>query len=484
MTFAEAQDALRDPDTSEQMLAEIAFLFPLLHEQIKVHPRVYSDLIDWLNQIDRPIASVSPQPQSSQPPPTPVDGQVSDPTWVLREPKKTRRDLKWVLIPGLVLAVLTGSAGAYAIFGDNKPPESEVAEPPSSEPIPAESPGVEETTDQPVLEATPDEPLVTEGLELLEPTPINQVFPDLTLAQCVADVLGKKPTDNVTQDDLNRVHSTDLSYQLANKYYFYDPDGGDQSEEMQPGGEELIAYARNGNVFGCPDPNLKDISGLEYVWGLTSLDLAGSQVTNLAPLAGQNKLVILNLDETKAADIGPLSHLVDLEFLNISNGTFKNLDAINGMKDLQYLHVSNADLEHVNGLTGLTELKTLSLRNSRALDLAPLAGMHNLEELWLAGSGIVDISALRSLVNLESVSFDKTKVTDLSPLSGLTNLKIIYADGTETTDLTPLSNMIHLREISIPPSVDVAPINGLVENGLDVHVRDFSEQLENTDLLD
>lgn len=468
MTFDQAQEALRDPSTSEQMLAEIAYLFPLLHEQIKVHPQVYADLIDWMNQAGSPDVAVSPQPL--QPAPMLVDSQFIDPALGLVVAKSPGRNLKWALIPGIALAVLAGSVGAYAVFSDNKPQETEVAAPPSPEPDLAEVPVVEETA-----ETLPDEPVVVEAPKLLEPTPVNEVFPDPALAQCVADVLEAEPTETIVQDDLNRLHSHTLSYQLANKYYFYDPNGGEQSSEMQPGGEELIAYARNGNVFGCTDPSLESITGLEYVPFLTSVDFAGTQVSDLTPLSNQSHLVILDLSETRVADIGPLSALTYLELLYISDGTFKNVDALSGMKDMQDLMILDTDLENLNGLNELTELKSLVVGSSLPLDLSPLRGMEKLEELMLRESGIMDISALSNLISLETLYFFNTQVDELSSLSGLTNLKQIFADDTKISDLTPLSHMTNLQELSVPPGVDTSPLNGLVEQGLELYVWDHSE---------
>jgi Leucine-rich repeat (LRR) protein len=137
------------------------------------------------------------------------------------------------------------------------------------------------------------------------------------------------------------------------------------------------------------------------------LDLSGTGVRDLGPLAALTGLQGLYLNSTAVTDLGPLAALTALRSLDL-DGT--------GVKDL-------------GPLAALTELQELDLDNTRVTNLGPLAALRGLIILYLANTG----------------------VTDLGPLEGLTALKGIYLRGTGVTDEQVAKLLSESPRISIFP---------------------------------
>jgi hypothetical protein len=107
---------------------------------------------------------------------------------------------------------------------------------------------------------------------------------------------------------------------------------------------------------------IREIGGLEYFKNLESLDLSFHEITDVAPLAGLNKLVVLSLRGNPVADITPLA--------------------------------------------GLTNLNVLALDHSAVSDLSPLVALTGIKHLYLAECPITDYSLLADIyLGLESRDF-------------------------------------------------------------------------------
>ncbi len=148
--------------------------------------------------------------------------------------------------------------------------------------------------------------------------------------------------------------------------------------------------------------------------GRLALDLSGTKVTDLSPLAGA-PLAVLNVSGTKEqselADLSPLRG-IDLVELDIRSTSVADLTPLREMRGLRKLDV---------GATKVT-------------DLAPLSDLR-LEELDLTETRIFDLAALRGM-KLKELSLRETRVADLSPLAGMP-LTAFDASTIPATDYSP-----------------------------------------------
>lgn len=466
MTFDQAQDALRDPGTSGQILAEIAYLFPQLRDQVKVHPEAYFDLVVWINQtglhtVLQPSVGVS------------ADGVMG-----VVPAKKPKLGPKWVVILGIVLAVLGGSAGAYAVFGDNEPKTIEVVAPRSLPSVPPEKPVVEEAL---------EEPVAVEGVKPLGLTPLNEVFPDPIFAECIAEGLGAgkvEITDRVDQSNLDF-----LDTPFARERLFESPN------VTQKGTTENQIYvaAKNGNFLTCDNPDLTSIEGAQYLSGLTYLQLTSNSDLDLTPLSGLDGLVSLSLLTPNLSDISPIRGLTNLKDLSLSDNQVTDISALEemtelmalGLKDMpivdisplanlikmQTLSLAGTQISDVSALSGMTQVHFLALYDTNISDISPLRSMETLMDVGLGDTDIADISALSGKQYLWELRLDNTQVQDVEPLKSNKNLSSLDLSGTNVNDISALQGLPNLQFLMLQDTNvdDLSQLDALVANGLTVH---------------
>ena len=153
---------------------------------------------------------------------------------------------------------------------------------------------------------------------------------------------------------------------------------------------------------------------LKTVGPVMELDLSGTKVTNLAPLAALTALRKINL--------GPRL---------VSNTPASSWPATNDWTDA-------APITDFIPLTRLTNLQALWLLDTQVADAAPLAQLTNLQRLDLSRTEVADAAPLAGLTNLRELSLSGTQVADAAPLARLTNLQSLDLSGTQVADAAPL----------------------------------------------
>ena len=180
---------------------------------------------------------------------------------------------------------------------------------------------------------------------------------------------------------------------------------------------------------------------------LSQLDLGGTDVSDLAPLAGLTGLQWLGLDGTGVSDLAPLAGLTGLETLFLNGTDVSDLAPLAGLTGLETLDLGGTGVSDLAPLAGLTGLQRLDLGGTGVSDLAPLAGLTGLQWLLLMGTGVSDLAPLAGLTGLERLDLDGTDVSDLAPLAGLTGLQWLDLDGTGVSDLALLAGLTGLETL-------------------------------------
>jgi len=187
---------------------------------------------------------------------------------------------------------------------------------------------------------------------------------------------------------------------------------------------------------------LKDISQLAGVTeGIEKLNLLGTSVSDLRPLAGLTGLQILLLREMPVSDLRPLS----------------------GLTKLQILWLVKMPVSDLRPLAGLTELRTLWLGEMPASDLRPLAGLTGLRNLMLREMPVSDLRPLSSLTGLQGLGLKKIPASDLRPLAGVKGLQHLHLEDIPTSDLRPLAEFKRLQHLHLEkmPVRDLRPLANL-----------------------
>lgn len=128
------------------------------------------------------------------------------------------------------------------------------------------------------------------------------------------------------------------------------------------------------------------IGGNLYKDDITQLNLAGSGVT----------------------DVSPIALFKQLEWLNLEGNAISNIYNLSNMSTLKYLDLSDNNIEDITPISGLTELEQLDLSNNPGISsITQFMGLTKLVELNLTGTSISqeNISVLASNLPLCHISY-------------------------------------------------------------------------------
>jgi hypothetical protein len=197
--------------------------------------------------------------------------------------------------------------------------------------------------------------------------------------------------------------------------------------------------------------------------GAEKLSIANAPVKDAQALEPFVNLRVLDLSGTQISDIAPLARLTWLEELNLSNSGVKDFKALASLKNLRYLNLSYLKLTALPaGLSALPKLEELHFSNNEVADLSPLANATSLHKLNFVVNQVTDLTPLKNLANLEELRFSKNKIQNFTALAQLPNLIILDMYSTNCADLEVLRNHRKIAELVVGgnPITDLSPIAG------------------------
>ena len=180
--------------------------------------------------------------------------------------------------------------------------------------------------------------------------------------------------------------------------------------------------------------NLHDIRPLADL-PISRLELAGTGVEDLTPLAGMPLVSASFFESVAVRDLTPLAGL-PLRSLDISQTLVSDLTPLAGLP-LTELFLDGAPVLSLAVLQGM-KLTSLSASDTRIRSLKPLAGM-SLTSLGVSRTQIASLAPLAGMP-LEALALSQTLVGDVSPLKGMP-LKVLMLNDTLVADLLPLKTL-------------------------------------------
>ena len=261
------------------------------------------------------------------------------------------------------------------------------------------------------------------------------------------------------------------------------------------------------------DMGIRDLTGLEFATGLTSLNLSNNDIQDISALSDLTNLRILNLSVNFVSDLSPLVNLTNLTSLNLSTNIIKNIAPLSGLNSLKELRLQENFFSDISPLSGLTNLTLLGLYDTTITDKSVLSRLANLtainipdanlrtvieialgkdpgspityfemvflEHLDAQNANISDLTGLEFATNLTSLNLggklygygsggvdlrlDSNTISDISPLSSLTNLTSLNLSGNDISDFSPLSSLTNLTSLNLSGNdiSDFSPLSSL-----------------------
>ncbi len=190
--------------------------------------------------------------------------------------------------------------------------------------------------------------------------------------------------------------------------------------------------------------NLQTLKGIENC-PLVQLDCGENPVRDITPLSKITTLKTLDLSGTEISDLGPLREL-ELEDLWIWRcSSLSSLTPLKGMKSLQRLGARYMKLS-LDGLQG-TGLSGLFTESCGISDLTPLSGLKTLRILNVKRNNIDSLEPLKGL-DLETLNFSENSISDLTPLRNIP-LKYLDCSHNPISTIEPLRNKHSLLTLNI-----------------------------------
>lgn len=210
----------------------------------------------------------------------------------------------------------------------------------------------------------------------------------------------------------------------------------EQVDSLDFSNTELWSCDLSGNT------NVTSFDMLEPVKdNLDSLDISGTSITDLSPLASYTKLVELYADDCGISDITALSNCINLQILSLNNNELTSLAGLENATILKYVCLSGNQLEDISILSkSAATLQRLYVGNNQLSDISVLEECNVIEYVVLDNNKITTLASLENANNLKGLSASGNKLTDTTGIEGvrnleylnLTNNNITVVGGTET----------------------------------------------------
>ncbi|MBE7496559.1 MAG: protein kinase [Verrucomicrobiaceae bacterium] len=213
--------------------------------------------------------------------------------------------------------------------------------------------------------------------------------------------------------------------------------------------EHLVAYwlERLKDLPISPEKPLKDRLTVRED-SLLELDLEGTQITDLAPLAGMplGKLVLWNCRQI--ADFTLLREFRSLTYLDLDGTQIADLSILRELP-LETLHIGGTKVSDLAPLRGM-KLKTLGIYGCRLVsDLSPLVGMPLSEFYAKQLANGTDFSPLKTLP-LEKCIISEASVSDLSFLASVPLKELGLYTCSQLRGLGWLNELKSLERLVLP----------------------------------
>ncbi len=179
----------------------------------------------------------------------------------------------------------------------------------------------------------------------------------------------------------------------------------------------------------------EDLTAIASLPSLIKLTLSGCNLSNIEPIAKNEKLTYLDLSTNSIRDLSALSFMSELKYLDLSHNALESLNAISSLSGLETLDASYNSLTAVGPLEGCTGLKELYLNNNSITELSCAVGWTSITILNAGFNQLTDISALAGCTTLQNLDISNNTLTDISSLASLTNLQVLNFSRNQVTTL-------------------------------------------------
>ncbi|MFV0426923.1 MAG: leucine-rich repeat domain-containing protein [Beutenbergiaceae bacterium] len=134
----------------------------------------------------------------------------------------------------------------------------------------------------------------------------------------------------------------------------------------------------------------------------------------------------LTCEGAGVADLTGIEYLTGLVTLQLANNDITDITALPSLPTVLHLGIGTNPISDVDALAAMTQLESLSINNLGLSDLTLVSAMSNLTRISFDDNQVPDLTPLAPLSNLQHIQADRNAVTDIRPLAPLTSLQTVF----------------------------------------------------------
>jgi len=298
---------------------------------------------------------------------------------------------------------------------------------------------------------------------VLQAQTVSERFPENAgFAACVASNLNKAVTDNITTNDVESI--TYLSCSNQGLTSIQDITQLTRLQEADLSNNRIV----NVGVFG-------------FLNEVTTINLSGnSTVIDLNTLIHVDRLVNLDLSNTRLSNLNILSEFTLIQNLNISNNNLSSIAFVSNMRSLQAINVSNNNLDSLIALQPLTNLVSIEATNNNFTNIDSLpASVRNLN---LENNHIESVLPLNSFTNLNWIDLKSNNLSNIDFMTDNQSLTYVDVSNNPITSVVVVNTMgpLNVFTVDYQNLTDVDQVNqpnlGIIERNRGALNNNFEDR--------
>ncbi len=188
----------------------------------------------------------------------------------------------------------------------------------------------------------------------------------------------------------------------------------------------IIAEAQNiTEALSCRGDGILSVEGLQYLTGLSNIDLSQNFITQITAFPTSDSLARLVLDDNALTELPDLSMLSALKTFQVKRNQLTSLPDLSSNGKLTQLYVQSNEISVIPDLSNLQELWSLNVSSNNIAVLPALDSLKKLAELDVADNQLTEIPSLENLSALTFLSLSKNQLSALPAVNAVNLIQTI-----------------------------------------------------------
>lgn len=195
--------------------------------------------------------------------------------------------------------------------------------------------------------------------------------------------------------------------------------------------------------------------GYRYEWNEANGSLVDATppfptwLRNLVGIDFLDSVVFVDVSYTTGGRFDLLATVTSIRCVDVSGSDIDDLSPVALLPKLTRLRFRGTTVGRIPPLASRTHLREIDLSETRVSDISNLSSCCHLESLCASRSHITDVAPIRELAGIRFLALEDTPVESLAPIRSMSGIESLYIGGTQIRDISAVSSLERLRVLSI-----------------------------------